>query len=71
MERLLYVLRSSSSGASGGSPVQEHELLLVGIPTQARAYLQSVVVIPVKPEATNRTNNCYRTGMACCQCYGH
>lgn len=71
------MLRSSSSGASGGSPVQEHELLLVGIPTKARAYLQSVVVIAVKPEATNGTNrvgrDCYgtRPGMTCCQCCGH
>lgn len=52
----LSVIREQPSGASGGSPVQEHELLLVGIPTKARAYLQSVVVIAVKPEATNGTN---------------
>lgn len=39
-------------GPSRGSPVQEHELLLVGIPTQARADLQSVVVVGVEPGAT-------------------
>lgn len=43
-------------GASRGSPVQEHVLLLVGVPTQTRADLQSVVVVGVKPLETNRTN---------------
>lgn len=43
-------------GASRGSPVQEHELLLVGVPTQARADLQGVVVIGVKPGAADRTH---------------